>query len=307
MAWCVALAVGLLGSARLHAQSSEPSDQATGQQVQTGPRILPVVTLQDASDESESYWWRTPQEPAWTPFDVALRRQLAQSGVRTIDFSEPPRISRIYQRPNLSLQNAAALCSLLDVTRLLHGRVSVQRHVPGPSHGMTLAQATAELRLVDTGARAPTVLQEVTIERVATAPTIDTAVKRVQQQVAKAASSVVARISSRSGGRMAIDRTEPLIGVWGARRAMSLQTLKSLMLEADGVNTVELRWAAEGVVGFEINPKSKDSTNTISYVARYILKQKIDALSVRRREQEVSGLVSLEVTDERGANGSKSR
>lgn len=273
------------------ADASESSDRAA-----SGPRILPVVTLK--TDDGASYWWQTPSDPQWTSFDETLRATLNREGVRTVDFSDPPRISRIYQRPDLSLQNAAALCSLLDVHRLLHGTVTVRAFSPGPAHGTTLAVARAELQFVDTGGRAPTVLQEVSIDRTATAPTVDVAVEKVQQRVGVAAGDIVGRITRGSNRRAGFSREEPLVGIWGARKAATLERLRRKMEQADEVDAVARRWAAEGVVGFEVNPGQQDPARRIEYVARTILEDRMPWVTLRRRDREISGMVSLEVTDE---------
>lgn len=275
-----------------NAESTESSDGAA-----SGPRILPVVTLKTGAEAS--YWWQTPSDPQWTPFDDRLRKTLEREGVRTVDFTDTPRISQIYQRPDLSLQNAAALCSLLDVRRLLHGTVTVREFSPGPAHGTALAVARADLQFVDTGGRAPTVLQEVAIDRTATAPSMDVAIENVQRRVGEAAGEIVGRITRGSDGRTGFSREEPMIGVWGARKAATLERLQRKMQKADEVDTVVRRWAAEGVVGFEVNPGQQDPARRIEYVARTILEDRISWVTLRRREREISGMVSLEVTDEK--------
>jgi len=282
------------------ADASASSDRAA-----SGPRILPVVTLKTGGEAS--YWWQTPSDPQWTAFDDTLRETLDREGVRTVDFSDPPRISQIYQRPDLSLQNAAALCSLLDVHRLLHGTVTVREFSPGPAHGTTLAVAWADLQFVDTGGRAPTVLQEVSIDRTATAPTVDVAIEKVQRRVGEAAGDIVGRITRGSDGRTGFSREEPMIGIWGARKAATLERLRRRMEQADEVGSVVRTWAAEGVVGFEVNPGQQDPARRVEYVARTILEERMPWVTLRRRDREISGMVSLEVTDENVESDSAAR
>ncbi|MFB6264932.1 MAG: hypothetical protein ABEL76_15115, partial [Bradymonadaceae bacterium] len=69
------------------------------------------------------FWWKSAAGPAWTETDRALQRHLRRRGLRTSAPDDETRISRIYRHPNLSVDNATALASVLRERRVLVGEV----------------------------------------------------------------------------------------------------------------------------------------------------------------------------------------
>src|SRR5690606_94621 len=115
--------------------------------------ILLAVT-ETAPDGTQSYWWTSPESPAWSAFDDSLRTTLNELGLAVIDpqtMANPPKVSRVvYGDAPLSTTNALNLGSLFGASRVISGEVQVEDTAPSPVFGEAGARVTVSLHIYST-------------------------------------------------------------------------------------------------------------------------------------------------------------
>jgi hypothetical protein len=278
---------------------SAPAQAAGGQ------GVLTLVTehveqrqTDDAVESATRYWWSNPTQPAWTETDTALRDALEQAGVRVLRPADDVRISSIYRRPDLSVDNAAALASIVGANRVLTGRITIDRTRDAPVWGMKAVGVRADLKLIDTSGSEAAVLRQFQFERdffrgEARTPLVD----RAREAVASTTAELLNRTLVASSGPIGpIDPKEPGIALYGLTKASALETLRDRLMEAEFVDDVGVAWATDGVVVLEINPAARDGDALVRRAGRLLESTDIRGLRLRRRDSGPGGTIAWNVT-----------
>lgn len=267
-----------------------------------GQAVLTLVTEhveQDADTGSATrYWWSNPTEPAWTQTDTALRKAFDDAGVRTLRPADDVRISSIYRRPDLSVDNAAALASIVGANRVLTGRITLDRSLASPLWGVEAVGVRADLKLLDTSGSEAAILREFEFERElyrgqGRIPLVD----KARRAVADTTAALLNRTLVASSGPIGpVDSGEPGLALHGLKRAAVLEMLRNRLVEAEFVDAVGIAWATDGVIVLEINPDSRDGDALVRRAGRLLESVDVRGLRMRRRDTSPAGALGWDVT-----------
>lgn len=250
-----------------------------------GGGILLAITEVD-SDGSEVWWWETPEEPAWSHTDQALRTLLSELDLAVIDpaaLPDAPSVSRVvYGTPHLSPNNALNLGSLFGASRVITGEVRFEALPPSPVFGETGVRAHVDLHVFST---------TTTIELLPIQLTEEAWGDDVQSARADALVQGVERMrllfehtSSLNEAQVGIQTDEPVLVITGLTRAAPLVEMKKLLKSRSDVQDAVELWAAEGVIAVEVNPGTQDPPELVSRAVDELLGHSFDSFLV----QEIS-------------------
>jgi hypothetical protein len=280
----VAALTCILAPGLLQAQEQGSSDQK-----KRGSNLLMLVSQKVVSagdDGSEiGYWWSNPTEPQWTGTDRSLISALDESGVSPMKPAGDVRISRIYRTPDLSVDNAAALASLLDARRAILGRVTYRRHQGRLLGGLDAVEARARLQLVDVASAEPSVIRDFEINRAYFGDQPDALLERAQQSVSQVAGRLLGRTVGAASGPIGITTGEPLLAFRNLQKGAAMEVIRSTLGQLDVVDSLRIRWASEGIVAFELNPAKRDESGSIDYATRSLLNHSFKHLRLSRRDR----------------------
>ena len=280
----VAALVCLLSPAAVHGQ-----EEGAGSEKRRGSHLLMLVSQQVASADSGAseigYWWSNPTEPQWTGTDRSLLSALEESGVSPMKPAGDVRISRIYRTPDLSVDNAAALASLLDARRAILGRVTYRRHSGRLLGGLHGVEARATLQLVDVASAEPSVIRKIEISRSYFGEDPEGLLERSQQSVATVAGRLLGRTIGSASGPIGIATSEPLLAFRNLQKGAAMEVIRSTLGQLDVVESLRIRWASEGIVAFELNPAKRDESGSIDYATRSLLNHSFKHLRLSRRDR----------------------
>lgn len=238
-------------------------------------------------------WWVNGEEPAWTESDTLLFDQLLSQGVAVLR-PESIHISRIYRRPLLPLANAAQLGGLLGATRVLVGTITYAPLEPMPPLRRAGIAVTAEVELAGTGGTDGVSMQRFTVSRKVYGEETETLMLEALQEGTRALGDVMGRSLRRARGKIGVETAVPLLALRNLQTAETLERLRGRMLELDEIDSVEIRWASEGVVALEINEEGASSLDLIEYVASVIENHRFENFWVERAPRPVvPGTVEL--------------
>lgn len=232
-------------------------------------------------DQQIGFWWSSAGEPRWTGSDEMVFEALQQAGVTprqpgTVD------ISRIYRRPDLSVDNAAQLGRLLGVDRVLVGEVVYSPVGPVPPLGHRGVQARADVTLVPSGNSDAVALDQFTVTRqVFEHPGEDGTIRvfedrpgglidHAREVTGSALGEVMGQSFRRASGRVGVDSDQQLLALRDVQRAAHLETIREMLVGLDEVASVVKRWAAEGVIALEIEPADPRDDDAADYARRVL-------------------------------------
>lgn len=297
--------VGLVLAVALVPEARAASGDGSG----GGGDLLFLVTEKtergDRDRPEVGYWWSNPGEPQWTGTDRALREALGEADIDSLEPGGDVRISRIYRTPDLSLDNAASLASILDARRIVVGEV-VYRPVDGEvlpgHHGM---QVDGELRVVDVASSEPSVIRTLNVERSVFAAAdgqgsgADGASglrEQAERRFASAVSGLLERTVAAAAGEIGVDAAEPLIAFRDLRYGRALKIVREFLANLDTVSATRIRWGAEGRIALELNPGTRDARKDVDYAARTLVEHNFEQMSIGRPQQGGSRDGRLELT-----------
>lgn len=271
--------------------------------------LVTEKTERAGADRPEAdYWWSNPSEPQWTGTDRALQESLAEADIETLEPAGNVRISRIYRTPDLSLDNAASLASILDARRIVVGEV-VYRPIDGEvlpdSRGM---QVDGELRVVDVASSDPTVIRTLDVERSVFASADAGEGKgagaagpgglreRAERRFASAVSGLLERTVAAAAGAIGVDSSERLLAFRDLRYGRALKLVREFLGDLDTVSATRVRWGAEGRIALELNPGTRDARKEVDYAARTLVEHDFEQMSIGRPREGGSKEGRVELT-----------
>lgn len=297
----VVLAVGLAvvgGSPTRAEQSSRGGDND----------LLLLVTEKlerPSSDRTETrYWWSNPKNPQWTATDRALKQALADTDAAAMTPPGDVRVSRIYRTPDLSLDNAASLASILGARRIVLGEVTYQPTTAGILPGYDGLRVEGKLQVVDVTTSEPSVIRSLEVRRSVFAPgdgsgnSVDKEgasddrrpiARRARRRFAGVVGTLLDRTVVAASGEVGVETEEPLLALHDLKRGGALRAVREFLAGLDTVDDTRVRWASEGRIAVEINPSKADDVDAVRYAARTLTKHDFDRLSVRRMKKAETG------------------
>ncbi|MFU8802320.1 MAG: hypothetical protein ACNA8W_00785 [Bradymonadaceae bacterium] len=266
--------------------TSAPLSGAERQASSQGTLLLITEVVDRGADEEPqiAYWWYAPGEPAWTPTDQGVLQELKTRGV-THAVVGKTNISRIYRRPNLSLDNAATLGGLIGATEVIVGQVRYQVEPRLAQLGLHTVRAEVVVDLVSAQGSGARSLKRFTIERQVFAVNQDNALIEARKQTSRALGVLLASTLSKSAGPVGAKSEERLIGIRNAENSRILDQVMAFLIELDAVDAVQERWAAEGIIALEINPGRVDGDDVIEYVLRVLEHHSFDEFRLTRHQR----------------------
>lgn len=256
--------------------------------------VTEKVQRPDDKKATTHYWWSNPTKPQWTGTDRALKEALESTSARALTPPGDIRISRIYRTPDLSIDNAAALASILGARRIVFGEVVYR---PTPSKvlsGKTRVQVDGAVQIVDVSSSEPSVLRTVKVhrslyvdrDREEGGDGPNSALDQARKGFAAVAGRLIGRSVAASSGPVGIDSAEHLLAFRDLERGRALDLVGSFLSELKRVEATRVRWASEGVVTLEVNPGQQDPWETVDYAARALASHKFDRMTLKRRSGE---------------------
>ncbi len=299
--------VAVLGAVLASLVGPEPvAAQQTGGD-EEGDLLMLVTERVESEGEDEpevGYWWANPAEPRWTATDRALEEALGETGVETMAPSGEVRISRIYRTPDLSLDNAASLASLLGARRVVVGEVVYRPASRGVLPGYEGMRVEGRLRVVDVASSEPSVLRTLDVERSVYAQARNSKQReddraslreRVERRFSSAVGRLLERTVAAAAGDVGLEDSEPLLAFRNLRYGRALELVREFLVELDTVSGTRVRWGSEGRIALEINPGARDAQKNVDYAARTLVAHDFDQMTIRRREERGdSGSARLE-------------
>ena len=301
---CALTALGsLVGAKSLRAQES-------GLQKPGKASLLMLVTekvVGPEGSEEVGYWWSNPTSPEWTGTDEALEEALAKTNARALTPSDDVRISSIYQTPDLSLDNASALSSIVGARRTVVGTVRYERRPVERLAGLGRVDVDGTLQLVDVTSSEPSVVRTIEVERTLFESRAegdadgegeaDALLERARGRFASVAGALLGRTVAASSGPVGLETRERLLGFHDLKHGRALELLEQFLAELDVVEATRVRWASEGMVAVELNPGGHDDPETVDYATRALASHSFERMSIRRREraEKTDGLVEFDV------------
>lgn len=284
------LVVAILCAVPAEVRAQDPPD-AGGASAQ----ILPLVTekVVRAGEEAKpqvQFWWQNATEPNWTGTDRALRDALLSSSARLMQPSGDVRVSRIYRRPELSIDNAAALASVLDARRILVGEVTYTVRGGSVLPRSKSIGADATLQLVDVASSEPTVIQTIRFERTLYGDSpAEKLLEQARKEVGKGAGALLDRTVAAASGPVGIDSEEGYLVFHDVAHGEALERIRSFLADLDVVEKIRVRWASEGLVALEVDPRGEKETDAVAYAGRTLVNHKFDQMTVQRRQKSLGG------------------
>jgi hypothetical protein len=257
------------------------------------PDVLFLITerVVDASGETEEtrFWWSNPSAPEWTETDRRLTTALDERGIGFLSPEGETRISRIYRRPDLSTNNAAALASILGARRIVVGRVTYRRVRALTAAGLVGVDARASMKVIDVTASEPEVLRDYRLGRSVYVPSTGTSTSessgldRARERLVPAMARLLDQTLSIVSGEVGVESDEPLLTFYGLERAAALDAIRRVIEELDPVESTGVRWAAEGVVALELNPGDASDTSLVRRAAEVLRDHSFEPLRLKPR------------------------
>jgi len=295
-----AVAVGVAVLSSLVEAEAQPSNDGG----KTGRVLLLVTETIERPDGGETvrYWWRTPSNPDWTETDRVLRGALHDVRGGLVKPAGGQRISTIYRRPKLSIDNASSLASILGAARLVVGEVRYDYTQSAPLPGMRAVHVESRLQVVDVAASEPEVLQTFETRRsVFGSNPFDDLSGRARDVVAERAAGLLRRIFAASSRPVGVEGDEPLLTFHDLRRGAALERIRRFVDRLESVESFRIRWASEGRIALEVNPGEDDSTGSIESVVRALEEADFEGMSLSRRGtagEEGAFEFDVEIADE---------
>ncbi len=271
------------GTTSVRAQSFDEADP-----------VLFLITERLVSTEGEteqtSFWWSNPAEPAWTGTDRQLMDALETHRIAFLRPGDETRISRIYQRPQLSTNNAAALGSVLGARRIVLGDVTYQRTSPLAPTGLRGVVAEASLKLIDVTASSPEVLRTYRFERSiyveASRGDGGESLERARRRLMPPVAELLAQTLSIVSGEVGIEDNELLLKFHGLERMAALKAIRRTVEALDPIEQTAVRWAAEGVIALELNPDRSADTQLVRRAADALRTHNFSPLRLKPRSAD---------------------
>lgn len=243
---------------------------------------LLVLVTEETADETgveQAYWW-SGAEPQWSATDLALRDAFAATGAGFAEPSDLSALSKIYRRPAPSDANAAAMATVFGRSRVLVGTV---RYVPTELRPVGLVgwRAEVSVRVLERGERGAELRRTVELRRARWAPSDDEARAALRAEVAESLARAVAAGLERNAGPVGVNSDELLIGVAGPSTRAALNALRAKLATFAGVNAVVERWAAEGLIVFEVNPGVADPRASVQQYVSLLTTEGAGTFGVR--------------------------
>lgn len=265
------------------------SATAAAQSAESGGRLLLLVneTVERPGEGGVTtrYWWQDPADPQWTETDRILTSELREVPGQVVEPTGETRISKIYRRPELSLDNAASLASLLGARRVVVGNVRYEYSNATDLPGLRAVHVDATLQLVDAASAEPKVLRSFETSRsMFGAGDLEKLGERARKDVAGRAADLLGRVLTAASGRVGVESSEPVLAFHDLRRGAALDRIRTFVAELDEVDEFRVRWASEGLVAFVVNPGAEDSQEALEYVTKAVAEHQFDRMRVTRRE-----------------------
>ena len=281
----------MAGSTKLAAQPDGSGGEGNGD------LLLLVTETFERPDDGEDrvrYWWSNPEDPQWTETDAALERALRETDAAAMTPPNDVRISRIYRTPDLSLDNAASLASLLGARRIVLGEVSYEPTTTSllPDHVGLKVKGT--LQVVDVTSSEPSVIRTLEIERSvfgrartkeASGEQAHPLAERARQRFSTVVGGLLDRTVVAASGEIGVASEEPLLSFRDLRRGRALELVREFLGGLDTVEATRVRWASEGRIAVEINPDKRDELDSVRYAARTLVNHKFERMRVRRAKE----------------------
>lgn len=288
--WLSAVATTLV----LVAMGGDAVGQDSGFGEGGGKEVLPLITetveREEDSDPKVGYWWRNATEPKWTETDRALEDGLRKSSGRMMRPGGDVRISRIYRTPELSVDNAVALGSVVGARRIVVGEVRYHLEKSALLPALNGVRAEAELQILDAASSEPTVIQSFDFERsVYDSDGDGDVLETARSTVGEGVGRLIGRSLSSASGPVGVGGEEPLLVLHDVERGEALSRIRSFVGQLDAVEQSRVRWASEGLVALEINPGETDDSEAIRYAARALVNHDFDRMTVSDRHKTLAG------------------
>jgi hypothetical protein len=239
---------------------------------------LPLISIVEG--QQTSGWWVT--DPAG-PLSEIERGISARVGpeLGVIDPSasaKSPRVSRIYRVPQLSPQNAANLAGLYGADKALVGTGTYRPVTSTGRLGLVGVELVVELRwlAVPSGA----VLAQAQVRGAGWGTTAREARDQARDKVVVDLAALLTDVSRNLSARVGVDRSEPYVVVRGVWDAAAGRALEKALGAAPGVSSVRLAWVAEGVLAWDLNPKSQEDGAWVAKVVSTLEASPPDGMAV---------------------------
>lgn len=268
--------------------------QETGYEEGSGTEVLPLITERvegaGASEPKVGYWWSNATEPKWTGTDRALEDGLRKTRGRMMRPGGDVRISRIYRTPELSVDNAVALASVVGARRIVVGEVRYHLEESGLLPALDGVRAEADLQILDAASSEPTVVQSFEFERSVYDSDGDGEVlETARSTVGEGVGRLIGRALSSTSGPVGVGGEEPLLVLHDVERGEALNRIRSFIEQLDAIDESRVRWASEGLVALEMNPGEIDDPEAIRYAARALVNHDFDRMTVSDRHGRLAG------------------
>ena len=243
--------------------------------------LLPLVTVRDASDGDAvlAFWWSAPGG-ALSEVERALTAAAERAGVAVIDparAADPPRISRLYRRPELTASNATNLGGLFGASAVVVGEVELRGWDGAAEVGLSGCEVRVAVSLFAVDSRREVARVALTRRAFEEDPRVarEAALKRA---LTDAGDLLAARVGeSRASAAVGLDdRGEPYMVVTGLWTMDALTALQRKVAERAG--SVAVAWVAPGLVGLDVDPGRAQSSADIDAIARALVSDPPDGM-----------------------------
>ncbi|MEL6181043.1 MAG: hypothetical protein AAFS10_18945, partial [Myxococcota bacterium] len=234
--------------------------------------LLTLIAVTDG-DATPSFWWSAGRSASLSPPERALLEPARSQGLAVLDpgaVANPPPISRIYRRPDLTPANAINLAGLYGASAVVLGRVVRRPHGAADAVGLAGHEVEVALRVLSVQSRRE--LGRFAVTRHAFAPEEDAARREALAAAMAEAGMWVAAQGSQMAGSTAVgldDRDEPYMVVSGLWTMEALATLQKRIAQQAG--SVRLAWLAPGRVGLDIAPEQKQSRSDLEALTQTLI------------------------------------
>jgi len=279
----------LAAAAAAFAVTAVLSVPATAQSAGSGGKMLLLVRETVArpgeGGSTTRYWWQNPSDPQWTETDRILKSKLQDVPGRIVEPMGETRISEIYRRPELSIDNAASFASLLGARRIIVGNVRYEYSNAGDLPGLRAVHVDATLQLVDAASARPEVLQSFETSRsIFAADDLEEIGERARESVAGRAAELLGRVLTAASSRVGVESSEPVLAFHDLERGAALDRIRTFVGQLEEVDQFRIRWASEGLVAFAVNPGAEDSEQVLEYVTKALAEHQFDQMRLTRRK-----------------------
>lgn len=246
--------------------------------------VTEAVSTPQTQRPTRRFWWSNPTSPQWSDTDRTFVAALKERGVQPMEPGGDARISRIYRRPSLSVDNAAALASILGAGRVVVGRVHYRVSDRQPTWGLVGVRAEVDLQLVDAAASEPTALRTFDPVRTIYGSGSKQALKAAREAVATTTARLLSRTLVAEAGPVGPANLQmPTIRLQGVGHGRALERIQRVVAGADEVDGVRVAWASEGLIALAIDPAGKPDRRVVDFAARVLANHQFRGMTIRKR------------------------